>query len=562
MTTVIATFFIALLISLIAAPLAGKLGRLIGAVDKPNERKMHYGTIPRSGGIAIFVAFWLTMLLCGFLKTQVSELFTWNPKMIGFFTGGGLIFAVGLLDDIYRLGAKVKLLLQIAAATVAFGSGMQVDTYYFLGGTIHSFIISYCLTIFWFVLLINAINLTDGLDGLAGGITFFVCIIITVLLVWRGLYLSALLFAALGGSVLGFLRYNFNPASIFMGDGGSYFLGYAIAGLAILSSAKAQTATIVLIPLIAMGVPVFDTILSPVRRFMIGKKLFQPDKSHIHHKLVEMGFSKTKAVLLIYAISVALCLFAVVMVNIQDKRAGLFIIIVGVAALLFTRKLGYFEYLASDKVFGWFRDITDVAGISHNRRSFLGLQIEISQSQDLEELWENVGKALEFLRFDRADLYVGAEYGVTGETRSSYVGHERRHDNAKLSEPVSGFPLSWEAAGPRRESWSLHWVRGYYRRRQDVDKGYMLTVKVPLVDSEFMPATLHLIKDTKKEQLDNFTLRRAEQLRETMIKALDWIEREKKEHLQPVHQKGVRYRKAHHGAMSAKKAILEKRSGI
>ncbi len=161
MTTIIATFFIALVISLVATPLAKLLGNAVGAVDRPNERKMHHTSMPRSGGMAIFGAFLLTILLTVFLDTPVSRSLVWNTKMIGFMVGAVLVFAIGFLDDIYRLSAKVKLLFQVLAVSVAFASGLQIHVFFFTKIAIHSVIISYCLTVFWFVLLINAINLSD-----------------------------------------------------------------------------------------------------------------------------------------------------------------------------------------------------------------------------------------------------------------------------------------------------------------------------------------------------------------------------------------------------------------
>ncbi len=527
MTTILATFFIALLISLAATPLAGRVGRLMGAIDKPDARKVHRIPTPRSGGIAIFLAFVITVHLSDFLGTQVSTLFMWDVKNITFIIGAFIVFLVGLVDDIHHLTPRLKLLVQVLAASIAFAGGMRIETYYFLGLSTHSVLISYALTVFWFVLLINAINLIDGLDGLAGGITFFVCVILTILLVWQKQYLPAMLFAVLGGSVLGFLRYNFNPASVFMGDSGSYFLGYAIAGLSIIGSTKIQTGAVVLIPLLAMGVPVFDTVLSPVRRFLIGKKLFQPDKSHIHHKLIEMGFSTRKAVLLLYGVSIVLCLFALALVNIHDRRAGLFLVIVCIAAVVFTRKLGYFEYLASDKLIGWFRDITDVAGLSHDRRSFLGLQLEITHSRNVDELWQNVCRALETLRFDRADFIMGPSGGSNGNGRKTFEGQNRRNGGGKATQ--DGGAEVWQTGGHNGESLAFHWARGPYRRREDLEREYMFKIELPLMNGS--PANIRRLtlgKDAKRDQLDGFTMRRVEQLRETIVRALDWIERERK----------------------------------
>jgi UDP-GlcNAc:undecaprenyl-phosphate/decaprenyl-phosphate GlcNAc-1-phosphate transferase len=532
MKTLLAAFLIAFLTSLAATPLATKLGIWIGAVDRSNERKVHRGTIPRSGGLAIFLAFVLTLGLISFSGTKLAGLVRWDSKTMAFFGGAVLIFTVGFIDDLFRLRARVKLFSQILAATVAFVGGIQITTYYFTVVPTQSILISYVLTVFWFVLIINAINLIDGLDGLAGGIIFFVCSILLILLVWQKNLLPALYFAALGGAVLGFLRYNFNPASVFMGDGGSYFLGFAIAGLSIIGSSKAETGTALIIPLLAMGIPVFDTLLSPVRRFIMGQKLFKADKSHIHHRLVERGFSTRKAVLLIYAVSCTLCGFAIVVVNFQQRRAGLFLIIVTIAALAFSRKLGYFEYLAFDKLLGWFKELSDVSGLSHDRRSFFRLQIDISRSRTMEDLWQNVCSALESLRLDRATFCPAASVEGVWEDSGPYGGQERRIGECRMD--LEKGSLQWETPGQNGETQVLCWARGYYRRKEDIEKEYIFKVKLPLMNgSPENIRALVLFKDIKREHLDDFTLRRIEQLRRTIVQTLNWLEREKKKTPEP-----------------------------
>jgi len=269
---------------------------------------------------------------------------------------------------------------------------------------IQSPVLSYGLTIFWFLLFINAVNLVDGLDGLAGGIVVFASMVLVLLLILSKQYVTALYFSILAGSVLGFLRYNFNPASIFLGDGGSYFLGYAIASLSILGSVKSQVGAALAIPLLALGVPLFDTILSPLRRFIRGKKMFHPDNGHVHHHLINLGLTTRKAVLILYGITFLLCLLAIFATNLRDERAGLFLVVLGAGVAIFVRKLGYFEYLASDKLYGWFQDISDQTGFSHDRRSFLNQQIEISQSKNINELWDRLQTAAHFLGIEFIEL--------------------------------------------------------------------------------------------------------------------------------------------------------------
>lgn len=214
--------------ALVLTPLAKRLGARLGAVNVPSERKVHTMPIPRVGGLAVFLAFAATMALTNLYVTRVSELFVFDHRTAFGFYGALVVFGCGLWDDFRRLNPWIKLLFQILGATLAF----------------------------------------------AGGVVFFTSLLMIILSVMRADYLSAIYFAALGGVVLGFLRYNFNPVIVFLGDGGSYFLGYAVAALSIMGSVKSQVGALMLIPLLALGVPVFDTILSPVRRFVRGRRTF------------------------------------------------------------------------------------------------------------------------------------------------------------------------------------------------------------------------------------------------------------------------------------------------
>jgi len=404
MTTILTSFIAALCLSLVLTPLAARLGKKWGAVDVPDARKIHSTVMPRTGGLAIFISFLVVMGLACIWETEVTRRLVVKEGALFFFAGAAIAFGIGFVDDFRRLHAGLKFLFHVAAATVAFMGGIKIAAF----GIVTSFpltvVTSYLLTVFWFVLLINAVNLADGMDGLAGGIVIFACVGIVILGVMREEYLSAMLFAALGGATLGFLWYNFNPASIFLGDGGSYFLGYSIAGLSIMSSAKAQMSAILLIPMLALGVPLFDTLLAPVRRFIEGKGVFSPDTGHIHHRLKELGLTTKRVVWVIYGITVCLCALAVFIVNLRDEEAGLFLILLGVGGVFFVRKLGYFEYVAADKLYGWFQDIADVTGLSHDRRSFLNVQMEIASARDLETLWADTVTGLKILRFDVGEM--------------------------------------------------------------------------------------------------------------------------------------------------------------
>jgi len=540
MTTLLFLFLIALGFSLVLTPAAGWLGVRLGALDVPMERKVHTTPIPRLGGLAVFFAFTGTMALTNLFVTDVSRLFVFDHRMAFGFYGALLVFGCGLWDDFRRLNPWIKFLFQIAGASFAFAGGISIGGVFFQGHGVQFGVLSYAITVFWFLLFINAVNLIDGLDGLAGGVVFFTCLLMVITSVMRIDLLSAIYFAVLGGSVLGFLRSNFNPASIFLGDGGSYFLGYAVAALSILGSVKSQVGALMLIPLLALGVPVFDTIFAPLRRWVRGRRMFQPDRGHIHHRLLAMGLSSRKAVLILYGATLALCLLAILIVNLRNEAVGLILILIGGGALILMRKTGYLGYLALDKFYGWFRDMTDVAGFSRERRTFLALQMEVDRTRTLEELWAQVGEALEMLKFDRAELHMknGAALrqaqGGNGKNRDSahfsgnpsavpYAGPDRRQPPANGA-PAPKSTKIFQAVLDEGDKIVWIWTRGYYRRATDLRKDEMLRIDLPL-HSNGNGTRLILMKDLGRDPLNYYTLRRLEHLRRTLCYNLSRLQK-------------------------------------
>jgi|GEM_PF-400511 len=488
MTTIIFIFILSLAISLILTPLIKNIALRFSLVDQPSKRKVHSQPIPRIGGVGIYLAFFLPFVSVLFYSTQVLELLNPDAQIIHLIIGASVAFGLGLTDDLRSLGPKLKFAVQIVAALIAYKGGIRISVIYlpvlqdwYLG------MLSLPVTVLWFVLVINAINLTDGLDGLAAGVTLFASLVLLLLCVTSGKLLVAMGLAALAGATLGFLRYNFNPASIFMGDSGSYFLGYTLAALSIMGSIKSQATVAILIPVIALGVPLIDTVWATLRRFILGQRLFHPDKGHFHHRLLKHGFTHRKAVLCLYAVTVALGIVSLLLVNVRDDRAALILLLVGIAAFVGIRKLGYLEYLAMDKVYGWFRDVSDEAGISHERRSFLNFQVEISQSWDMRELWSNVCKALDKLGFDMAEMNLENIVLLKDE---------------KMKEKLS-------------------WHREDFDSCDDVCKEYLMRLELPLVNGDNKSyGTIWLIKDLRRETINQHTLRRVEHLRRTIINTL------------------------------------------
>ncbi|MBN1192341.1 MAG: undecaprenyl/decaprenyl-phosphate alpha-N-acetylglucosaminyl 1-phosphate transferase [Coriobacteriia bacterium] len=305
----------ALVVTLAVTPLVRLVGNRWGIVSKTGGRHVHHGVVPRIGGVAMFAGFAAAMLMRwageAFWGWPASLTLVGEP-VAGLLVGLTLMFGVGLLDDILDLSAGQKLVGQILAALVAYmpwaASGVRIDFIGnpFGGGLLLIGVLSLPVTLFWMVGFANVINLIDGLDGLAAGITAIAAVSLLVLAEESNQALAAVLAAALVGVCVGFLRYNFNPASIFMGDSGALFLGFTLACIALLGVMKSVAAITLVVPLLIIGVPVFDTLSAIVRRRRGGRPLHEADKGHVHHRLLGRGFSQRQTVLIIYVWSIAL----------------------------------------------------------------------------------------------------------------------------------------------------------------------------------------------------------------------------------------------------------------
>ncbi|SHJ85723.1 glycosyltransferase family 4 protein [Tepidibacter formicigenes] len=291
-------------ISYFSTPLAIKLAHKIGAIDIPKDsRRVHKNPIPRLGGIAIFLGFFITSIFL--VKIDI--------KMIGILLGAALIVGMGIIDDTRDIKPKTKLLGQIVAAVIVVICGVKIEfiTNPFIRGISYLGILGIPITIFWIVGITNTVNLIDGLDGLAAGVSAISAITISFVAYISGQEISGILLLALAGGALGFLPYNFNPAKIFMGDTGSLFLGYILSVIAIEGAIKSAAALAIAIPILALGLPIFDTTFAIVRRKLNGKPIMQADKGHLHHRLLNKGLSQKQTVLILYAISLFLGLSAV-----------------------------------------------------------------------------------------------------------------------------------------------------------------------------------------------------------------------------------------------------------
>jgi len=292
----------AALVSYTTTPPVRLLAFRIGAIDIPTDaRRMHKKPIPRIGGLAIFAGFLIaTLVFC----EPTSQLFA-------IWIGGGILVFLGILDDIFRLPAWIKLIVQLCVAGIAVSFGILIEHITVLGHTINFEYFSIPITMLWIVGLSNAINLIDGLDGLSCGVSAITSSSIFMVMLITGDYTSALITAILTGACLGFLPYNLNPAKIFMGDTGALFLGYTLSIISVQGLFKLHTMLSFLVPLSIFALPIFDTLIAIIRRVVHKQSPFHPDRGHFHHKLVDMGFSHKEAVKILYAVCGIMGLVAV-----------------------------------------------------------------------------------------------------------------------------------------------------------------------------------------------------------------------------------------------------------
>lgn len=324
------TLIICFIASLIITPLVKKLAIKIGAVDRPNNRKVHTTIMPRLGGLAIYISF-----IIGLLVVRPESEFA-VPIIIGSI----IIIITGILDDLLELSAKAKLAGQLAAALVVVLNGVQVQYINLpFGGVLEFGMLSIPLTILWIVGITNAINLIDGLDGLAAGVSSIALITITGMAILMGNTFVTSVSLIVLGSTLGFLVYNFHPAKIFMGDTGALFLGYIISVLALLGF-KNVTMVSLIVPIIILGVPISDTIFAIIRRLVNKQPLSAADKSHLHHCLLRLGYSHRQTVLIIYGIAAFFGVSAVIFSQATIWVSFIFILFLILIIELFAEKIG------------------------------------------------------------------------------------------------------------------------------------------------------------------------------------------------------------------------------
>ena len=334
-TRIVAAVVVALVLSLAATPGVKWFANYVGAIDVPKDsRRVHKSPIPRLGGLAIFIAFLLGVVLFADITRQIR----------GVLIGAVIVVIVGVIDDIMPLRAYIKLIIQIVAALVAVYHGVIIDMF---SNPLTFITIDYVslgyfsipVTVIWIVAITNSFNLIDGLDGLAVGVSAISSIVMLVISLMASDPNIAIIMAALAGACLGFMPYNFNPAKIFMGDTGALLLGYVLATVSILGLFKFYAVVSFAAPFLILALPLLDTAFAFIRRLVKGQNPMAPDRGHFHHRLLDMGLTQKQAVAILYAISGLLGLVAVVITSSDGIR-----VLILVAAILLAAAIIFFAF--------------------------------------------------------------------------------------------------------------------------------------------------------------------------------------------------------------------------
>jgi len=406
-------------------------------VGAPSAHHIHRHPVPRFGGIAISCSFLIgilgTLLAASLLRLDIGVS---RQRFIYILAAGLLIHALGLADDICNLRPYVKFGVQAVAAAILYTGGLRILEIPLLFGSRNLHWISLPLTVLWVLWITNAFNLIDGLDGLAAGSAFFSTVTVFVVSLGGGANMFSLMIVALAGSILGFLKYNFNPATIFLGDCGSLFIGFMLSALALASQQKTPTIVAVAIPIVSFGLPVFETVLSVIRRFLNGRPILGADRGHIHHRLLERGMSQRSAVILLYGASALCGLLSLLLLNPGGPTVGIVLFVLGAGVWLSVQHLGYQEFFELGRVA---RKAIDQRRVISNNLALRRAVDMLSKATDYLQICTLLQETFESNDFDGFQLNLlaeGKEYSVVEEL--SLLSSDRRfHRSFIWYKPVS-----------------------------------------------------------------------------------------------------------------------------
>ena len=416
MQTVIVAFLSSLAVALALTPVIRGAAVRSGVLDHAlTSRKIHGRPIPRLGGVAIVVAFYTPLVALFFFDTGVGRLFWSQPqRALALILGGLAMAALGIYDDLNGSGARLKFTIQVLVAAGMWWAGYRAETIATPFGALELGLLGFPFTILWIVGITNALNLIDGLDGLATGIALAAAASIFWVSFANHRALMALFMVCLAGGLLGFLRYNFHPASIFMGDSGSLFVGFILAATALQTHEKSTTAVALLVPIVALGIPIGDTLLAMTRRTVRGQPMFSSDRGHIHHRLMARGLSHRATVLALYGITVVLSGVAVALFHSDAQQTVAYAGAVAAIAAMLLVTAGYVRF-----------DQTRL--LLSDRKNNLAMRAavrlageQLRRAPDPETIWKVVQEVVPALGASCATLTVVARNGTVRTSEFSW----------------------------------------------------------------------------------------------------------------------------------------------
>jgi UDP-GlcNAc:undecaprenyl-phosphate GlcNAc-1-phosphate transferase len=438
-----------MLLAILTTPIVICIARRLNIVDAPDLRKVHVRPIPRIGGVAIFVSMMGLVVPILFFPALIDgNFFAVRSKVIVLLLASAFMFLVGLADDIWTLRVRTKLLAQLVAAIFVCWAGIRIDSIKITEALAFDFgWFSWPFTIFWIVGICNAINLVDGLDGLAAGICAATCGVIVILTLHFGPDLMTITMLSLLGALCGFLFFNFNPARVFMGDSGSLFLGFTIAGSSVLCAAKTETVVGLALPILSLGIPIFDTLLSMLRRFLDRRSIFSPDRGHFHHRLLALGLRQRHAVIIVYLVTLFAAGLGMFMLVTRNGRT--LIVFVSILFLLILA----FRVVGAVKLRETITALRRKYAISHQagqeQESFERIELCFREASAFDQWWQAICFAADKMDFARGLLPITNRDGTR-----RLLAWERTDDNAehddiiKMTIPIrdrrAGSPLNLE----------------------------------------------------------------------------------------------------------------------
>jgi UDP-GlcNAc:undecaprenyl-phosphate/decaprenyl-phosphate GlcNAc-1-phosphate transferase len=485
-------FAFSLAVSFVATRQVRDMATRRGWVSRPQDgRHVHDSPLPRLGGVAIFLAFSLSLMLWLFLALVFPRrLQGFVPTtLLRIYVPACLIFCLGIYDDLHGAGPYLKFTTQAIAAVMLFAGGMRIlDLPVLFGQHTFPWFIGLPVTVLWVVAITNAFNLIDGLDGLAAGSALFSTLVFFVVALVNHSWLGSLMSVALAGAILGFLRFNFNPATIFLGDSGSLFIGFLLSALALAGAQKAPTFVAVAIPVVSFGLPILETALSILRRLIGGRPVFTADREHIHHKLLKMGFSHRQVVIVLYAVSAVFALLSLFLLWPTGSTLGLVLAVVGTGIWLGVQHLNYPE-------FGELRRVAqrtiDQRQIVINNLAVRRAVEELKLASDFAQVRSILTAAFETNDFDAFELHLKSLHGDSpsqADATRPFHWSKLPHMVAISGQPSWKLTLDLLTTSNRRRG-ALVVYRAYSQRTLQLDVN-LLTSEFPVVLADALDRAL------------------------------------------------------------------------